>query len=168
MKSKIQKKPSVLKREHPAFRNLKFLSFFFQYFLGHFCPPGSESGSTDLIDPDPIRIRTVNEISVPVRSIDPKFFSYTVIKLKIVLWYRGVQQAIPLFLAETGTVGVAGGISRAARVLLVYRAASGGCNSGAAATTTPAGCRTGTRVVNSRAASSSRAVAATRSGGSKT
>jgi hypothetical protein len=43
--SKLQEKPSALKREHPALQNMKFLNFFI--FLGHFCPPGS--GSTGLI-----------------------------------------------------------------------------------------------------------------------
>ncbi len=38
--SKLQKKPSALKREHPALQNMKFLKFF-SVFVGHFCPPGS-------------------------------------------------------------------------------------------------------------------------------
>ncbi len=38
-------KPSALKREHPALQKMKILSFF-QFFLGHFCPPGSGSGSS--------------------------------------------------------------------------------------------------------------------------
>jgi hypothetical protein len=64
-KSKLQKKHSTLKREHPALQKLKFLNFF--YFCGSFLPswirmdPDYEygSGSTDLIesgsnmDPDP-------------------------------------------------------------------------------------------------------------------
>jgi hypothetical protein len=32
------KKPSALKREHPALQNMKFLDFF-SIFVGHFCPP---------------------------------------------------------------------------------------------------------------------------------
>ncbi len=32
--SKLQEKPSALKREHPAL-------FFVSMFVGHFCPPGS-------------------------------------------------------------------------------------------------------------------------------
>jgi hypothetical protein len=47
--SKLQKKPSELKREHPALQNIKFLNFVF-IFVGHFCPPGSGYGSTDLIE----------------------------------------------------------------------------------------------------------------------
>jgi hypothetical protein len=43
-----QKKPSALKREHLALQNMKFLNFF--YFCGNFCPPGSEYGSTNLIE----------------------------------------------------------------------------------------------------------------------
>ena len=46
--SKLQEKPSALKREHPALRKMKFLNLIF--FVGHFCPPGSGSGSTDLIE----------------------------------------------------------------------------------------------------------------------
>ena len=41
-----KKKPSDLKREHPALQNMKY--FFFSTFVGNFCPPGS--GSTDLIE----------------------------------------------------------------------------------------------------------------------
>jgi hypothetical protein len=40
--SKLQKKPSALKREHPALQNMKFLNFF-PIFVVHFCPPGSGS-----------------------------------------------------------------------------------------------------------------------------
>jgi hypothetical protein len=56
--SKLLKKPSALKREHPALQNMKFLNFF-STFVGNFCPPGSGSESTDPIesgsnsDPDP-------------------------------------------------------------------------------------------------------------------
>jgi hypothetical protein len=46
--SKLQEKPSALKREHPALRKMKFLNLIF--FVGHFCPPGSGSGSTELIE----------------------------------------------------------------------------------------------------------------------
>jgi hypothetical protein len=42
--SKLQEKPSALKREHTALQSLKFLPFF----VGHFCPPGSGSGSETL------------------------------------------------------------------------------------------------------------------------
>ncbi len=42
----LQKKPSVLKREHPALQNMNFLNFF--YICGSFCP--RESGSTDPIE----------------------------------------------------------------------------------------------------------------------
>jgi hypothetical protein len=45
-----------LKREHPALQNMKFRNFLF-IFVGSFYPPGSGSGSTDLIEsgsnPDP-------------------------------------------------------------------------------------------------------------------
>jgi hypothetical protein len=53
---KLQKKPSALKREHPALQNMKFLKFVL-LFVGHFCPPGSGSGSTDPIESIRIRIR---------------------------------------------------------------------------------------------------------------
>ncbi len=33
---------------------------FFSTFVGHFCPPGSGSGSTDRLNTDPIRIRIRN------------------------------------------------------------------------------------------------------------
>jgi hypothetical protein len=42
--SKLQKKPSALKREHPALQNMKFLNFF--HFFGVIFA---------LLDPDPIR-----------------------------------------------------------------------------------------------------------------
>jgi len=41
--SKLQKKPSALKREHPSLQNMTFLTF--STFVVHFCPPGSESGA---------------------------------------------------------------------------------------------------------------------------
>jgi hypothetical protein len=44
--SKLQEKPSALKREHPALQKMKFIYKKF-YVVGHFCPPGSGS------DPDP-------------------------------------------------------------------------------------------------------------------
>jgi hypothetical protein len=56
--SKLQKKPSALKRGHPTLQNMNFYKFL-SNFVGHFCPPGSGSGSTDPIesgsnpDPDP-------------------------------------------------------------------------------------------------------------------
>jgi hypothetical protein len=34
-KSKLQKKPSALKREHPALQNMKFINFFSSTFVGH-------------------------------------------------------------------------------------------------------------------------------------
>jgi hypothetical protein len=43
---KLQKKPSALKREHPALQNMKFLNF--STFVDQFCSPGS--GSTDPIE----------------------------------------------------------------------------------------------------------------------
>jgi hypothetical protein len=58
--SKLQKKPSALKRGHPTLQNMNFYKFF-PTFVVHFCPPGSGSGSTGPIeygsnpdrDPDP-------------------------------------------------------------------------------------------------------------------
>ncbi len=41
--SKLQKKPSALKRGHPTLQNMNFYKFF-STFVGHFCPPGSGSG----------------------------------------------------------------------------------------------------------------------------
>jgi hypothetical protein len=38
---KLQEKPSALKREHPVHKNMKILDF--SIFVGHFCPPRSES-----------------------------------------------------------------------------------------------------------------------------
>jgi hypothetical protein len=49
--SKLQEKPSALKRENPALQNMKFL------FVGHFCPPGS--GSTYLMQPGSITLHTL-------------------------------------------------------------------------------------------------------------
>jgi hypothetical protein len=46
--SKLQKKPSALKRDHPILQNMNFYKFF-STFVGHFCPPGSGSGSASLI-----------------------------------------------------------------------------------------------------------------------
>ncbi len=42
--SKLQKKPSALKRGHPKLQNMNFYQLF-STFVGHFCPPGSGSGS---------------------------------------------------------------------------------------------------------------------------
>ncbi len=66
MKSKLQKKPSALKRKHPALQNMKFLNFFLLSWvifvlLDPYPDPDSKyvSGFTDLIesgsntDPDP-------------------------------------------------------------------------------------------------------------------
>ncbi len=44
--SKLQQKPSPLKREHPALQNMKFINFFLSFFVGLFCPPGFGSGSS--------------------------------------------------------------------------------------------------------------------------
>ncbi len=50
--SKLQKKPSAVKREHRAFQNMKFLNFFL--LVSDFAlldpDPDSENGSTDLIE----------------------------------------------------------------------------------------------------------------------
>ncbi len=53
MRSKLQKKPSALKREHPALQNMKFLNFFlFLWVIFALLDQDSESesGSTDLIE----------------------------------------------------------------------------------------------------------------------
>jgi hypothetical protein len=46
--SKLQKKPSALKRGHPTLQNMNFYKYF-STIVGHFCPPGSgfriQSGS---------------------------------------------------------------------------------------------------------------------------
>ncbi len=51
-----EKKPSALKRGHPTLQNMNFYKIC-STFEGHFCPPGSGSGSTDPIEsgsnPDP-------------------------------------------------------------------------------------------------------------------
>ncbi len=47
--SKLQQKPSALQGEHPALQNMK-LFYLFSFFVGHFCPPGSGFGSTDLTE----------------------------------------------------------------------------------------------------------------------
>ncbi len=57
-KSKLQEKPSALKREHPALPNLKFLHFFLRLKV-HFCAPGSGSGSRSSW-PKSMRIRIRN------------------------------------------------------------------------------------------------------------
>jgi hypothetical protein len=52
-KLKLQKKPSALKREHPARENMKFLNFFlFLLVIFALLDPDSESrsGSTDIIE----------------------------------------------------------------------------------------------------------------------
>ncbi len=48
--SKLQEKPSALKREHPALRNMNVLELF-SIFASHFCPPGFGSSR-----PNPLRI----------------------------------------------------------------------------------------------------------------
>jgi|688.fasta_scaffold2098858_1 hypothetical protein len=73
--SKLQEKPSTLKKEHPAIQNLKFHNFF-SIFVGNFCPPGSGPGfriripnpdpdQLTPIDPDPILIRIQNTDMYP-------------------------------------------------------------------------------------------------------
>jgi hypothetical protein len=47
--SKLLKKPLALKRGHPTLQNMK-LFHLFSTFVGHFCPPGSGSESTDPIE----------------------------------------------------------------------------------------------------------------------
>jgi hypothetical protein len=47
--SKLLKKPSVLKGGHPTLQNMNFYKLL-STFVGHFCPPGSGSGSTDPIE----------------------------------------------------------------------------------------------------------------------
>jgi len=65
--SKLQKKPSALKRGHPTLQNMNFYKFF-PTFVGYFCPPGS--GSTDPIesgsnpDPQPCREGTVSAAKI--------------------------------------------------------------------------------------------------------
>jgi hypothetical protein len=49
MTSKLQKKPSALKTEHPALHNMKFLDFF-QFLWVIFCTPRSRSGFRIRID----------------------------------------------------------------------------------------------------------------------
>ncbi len=44
--SKIQKNTSALKREHPTLQNMIFLNFS-STFVGHFCPPESESPDSE-------------------------------------------------------------------------------------------------------------------------
>ncbi len=61
--SKLQKKPSALKRGHPTLQNMNFYQFF-STFVSHFCPPGSGSGFRIRIRihwPDWIRIRSGSE-----------------------------------------------------------------------------------------------------------
>jgi len=60
--SKLQKKPSALKREHPALQNVKFLNFF--YFWGSFLPcwirfriPNTGPDPLPRLNPDQIWIR---------------------------------------------------------------------------------------------------------------
>ncbi len=57
--SKLQKKPSALKRGHPTLQNMNFYTFI-STSVGHFWPPGSGSGSRIRIRihwPDWIRIQ---------------------------------------------------------------------------------------------------------------
>ncbi len=57
--SKLQKKPSALKRGHPTLQNMNFYKFF-STLVGHFCLPGSGSGLRIRIRihwPDWIRIQ---------------------------------------------------------------------------------------------------------------
>ena len=56
--SKLQKKPSALKRGHPTLQNMNFYKFL-STFVGPFCPPGSGSGFRIRIHrPDGIRIQS--------------------------------------------------------------------------------------------------------------
>jgi hypothetical protein len=55
--SKLQKKPSALKREHPALHNMKFLNFF--YFCGSFLPSWIRTRIPNT-DPDPDSLTRLN------------------------------------------------------------------------------------------------------------
>jgi hypothetical protein len=62
-KIKLQKKTSALKTGHPALQNKKFLIFLLFWVIFALLDPDSKSrsGSTDLIEPDPIRIRNTEK-----------------------------------------------------------------------------------------------------------
>ncbi len=62
--SNLQKKPSALKREHPALQNMKFPKLFV-YFCGPFLPswtriPNPDTDQRTWLNPDPIRMRIRN------------------------------------------------------------------------------------------------------------
>ncbi len=64
--SKLQKKPSALKRGHSTLQNMNFNKFFF-YFCGSFLPswiririPNPDPDPQTRLNPDPIRIRIHN------------------------------------------------------------------------------------------------------------
>jgi hypothetical protein len=64
--SMLQKKPSALKSEHPALQKINFQNFFLLLWVLFALldpEPDSESGygSTDLIEPDPNRIRNTEK-----------------------------------------------------------------------------------------------------------
>ncbi len=66
--SKPQEKLSALKTENSAHQNLNFFPFFFS-FLGHFCSPGSRSGSTL---PMRVRIQPKKSMRIRIRNTGPK------------------------------------------------------------------------------------------------
>jgi hypothetical protein len=66
--SKLQKKPSALKREHPALQNMKFSIFF--YFCGPFLPSWIRIRIPNT-DPDPHQLTQLNTNTIRIRIRNP-------------------------------------------------------------------------------------------------
>ncbi len=63
--SKLQEKPSALKRQHAALQKMKFFNFLFKC-VGNFCPLGSESNPDP--DPDQVRFKMISSLREPLSS----------------------------------------------------------------------------------------------------
>jgi hypothetical protein len=72
MTSKLQKKPSALKRGHPALINMKFLNFFLLLWAIFV-----------LLDPDPIQIRIPDFISIKITQL----FSFPLLWVENKIFY---------------------------------------------------------------------------------
>jgi hypothetical protein len=68
--SKLQKKPSALKRGHPTLKNMNFYKFFF-YFCGSFLPSWIRIRIPNP-DPDPLARLNTDPIRIRIPDPDPK------------------------------------------------------------------------------------------------
>ncbi len=71
--SKLQKKPSALKRGHPTLQNIHFYKFF-STFVGHFCLPGSRI-QIQIPNPDPDPLARLSTDPKPWKKVSKTLIS---------------------------------------------------------------------------------------------